>query len=240
MSGSVCDYNTREAPRLRRGAERGGLGAISGPPCERTVMKIATRGGAALRRRLAAVDVRPHRDRRRARRLGRVQRQPQPATASPAASATWTHLLIGQDPRPVERLYWDMLRAHAAEPAAASRTRPSPASSWRCGTSRPRRSACRSTSCSAARCAIACGCTGRTAAPRARGMWQMLGTPPLRTYDDIAALGQGGRGARLHRAQDQHRHPGRAGHRLLPRLRARHQHHRRRADASRSSRPSSG
>jgi len=26
--GRVCDYNAREAPRLRRGAERGGLGAM--------------------------------------------------------------------------------------------------------------------------------------------------------------------------------------------------------------------
>ena len=37
------------------------------------------RGSFALRRRLAAVDLRSHRDRRRAGRLGRMQRQPQSA-----------------------------------------------------------------------------------------------------------------------------------------------------------------
>ena len=116
-----------------------------------------------------------------------------------------------------------------ARTAAASRTRPWPASSWRCGTSRPRRSACRSTSCSAGRCATACGSTGRTAGPRGRAWARCSGTPPLQDLRRHRRAGARGRGARLHRAQDQHGHPRRSGHRLLPRLRQRHQHHRRRA-----------
>jgi L-alanine-DL-glutamate epimerase-like enolase superfamily enzyme len=48
------------------------------------------------------------------------------------------HLLIGQDPRPVERLYWDMLRASRQNYGGVSFK------------------------------ATACGSTGRTAAPRGR------------------------------------------------------------------------
>ena len=52
----------------------------------------------------------------------------------------------------------------------------------------------------------------------------MLGTPPLQTLRrHRGARPRGGR-ARLHRAQDQHRHPRRSGRRVLPRLRQRHQH----------------
>ena len=43
-----------------------------------------------------------------------------------------------------------------------------------------------------------CSCTGRTAARRARATAKQLGLPPLRTYDDIVALGTRSRRARLH------------------------------------------
>ena len=46
---------------------------------EEPIDEDRARGSAALRRWLAAVDLRPRRDRRRAGRLGRVQRQPEPA-----------------------------------------------------------------------------------------------------------------------------------------------------------------
>ena len=137
-------------------------------------------------------------------------------------------LLVGQDPRPVERLYWDMLRAtrqnlggvtHKAMAGIElalwdikAKALGVPVYELFGGPLRDRMRLYWSH----------CGTT------RAR-MGSMLGTPPLRTYDDIAALGQGSGRARLHRAQDQHRDPGRSGHRVLPRLRERHQLHRRRA-----------
>ena len=73
---------------------------------------------------------------------------------------------------------------------------------------------------------------------RAR-LGDVLGTPPLRSYDDITALGKRGRRARLHRAQDQHRDPGRAGDGVLSRLRQRDQQRRTGRPPSRSWAPSS-
>ena len=119
-------------------------------------------------------------------------------------------LLIGQDPRPVERLYWDMLRrtrqnlggvTHKAIAGIElalwdikAKALGVPVYELFGGPLRDRMRLYWSH----------CGTT------RAR-IGDVLGTPPLRTYDDITALGQGGGGARVHRAQDQHRHPGRAG-----------------------------
>ena len=100
-----------------------------------------------------------------------------------------THLLVGQDPRPVERLYWDMLRAtrqnlggvtHKAMAGIElalwdikAKALGVPVYELFGGPLRDRVPLYWSH----------CGTT------RAR-MWQMLGTPPLRTYDDIAALGR--------------------------------------------------
>jgi hypothetical protein len=104
-------------------------------------------------------------------------------------------ILVGQDPRPVERRYWDLYRMARQSPGGIAA--PSRAWSWRCGTSRPRRSACRSTSSSAGRCATACGSTGRTAGPRALNA-ASIGVPPIRSLEDVFRLG-GGRPPRLHR-----------------------------------------
>ncbi len=105
------------------------------------------------------------------------------------ACATSTHLLVGQDPRPVERLYWDMLRAHAAEPrrghaqghgrhraGAVGHQGQGP---WRARLRAVRRAAARPVPLYWSHC-------GTT---RAR-LGHVLGTPPLRTYDDVAALGR--------------------------------------------------
>jgi galactonate dehydratase len=99
------------------------------------------------------------------------------------------HLLVGEDPRPVERLYWDMLRAtrqnlggvtHKAMAGIElalwdikAKALGVPVYELFGGPLRDRVRLYWSH----------CGTT------RAR-MWQMLGTPPLRTYDDIAALGK--------------------------------------------------
>ena len=71
----------------------------------------------------------------------------------------------------------------------ASTSAPSPRSRTPCSTSRARPSASRSTNCSAARCAGASRSTGRIAAPTACATHELVGVPPLHTYDDIAALG---------------------------------------------------
>ena|SRR5437016_4027722 len=69
--------------------------------------------------------------------------------------------LIGKDPTAVEKHYVDLYRAVRQAPYGAT-SRPSRASSWRCGISRERRSASRSTSSWAGRTVSASGCTGRT------------------------------------------------------------------------------
>jgi len=100
-----------------------------------------------------------------------------------------TPLLLGEDPRPVERLYWDMLRAtrqnlggvtHKAMAGIElalwdikAKALGVPVYELFGGPLRDRIRLYWSH----------CGTT------RAR-MWQMLGTPPLRSYDDIAALGK--------------------------------------------------
>ena len=114
-------------------------------------------------------------------------------------------LLIGQDPRPDRAPLLGHAAPHAAEPRRRVRTRRWPASSWRSGTSRPRRSACPSTSSSAVpmrdRVRLYWSHCGTT---RAR-MGHVLGTPPLQDLRrHRGARARGGR-ARLHRAQDQHR-----------------------------------
>ena len=98
-------------------------------------------------------------------------------------------LLVGQDPRPVERLYWDMLRANRQNYGGVSfkamagielalwdikaKALGVPVYELFGGPMRDRMRLYWSH----------CGTT------RAR-MGNMLGTPPLRTYDDIAALGR--------------------------------------------------
>ena len=75
---------------------------------------------------------------------------------------------------------------------------------------------------------------------RARAWAHMLGTPPLKTYDDIAALGREVVARGFTALKTNIVIPGDPATVLLPRLRQRHQHHRRRAHAWRSWRPSSG
>jgi len=159
--------------------------------------------------------------RHRPGRAGAMQRQPQPV-GSPASV---------RDLPPARRagpasggaLYWDMLRAtrqnYAACPSGHGWHR-----SWRCGTSRPRRSGCRSMSCSAGPCVIGmrlywshCGTT------RAR-MAAVLGTAPLRRTTTVGrprARGRG-RGSPRSRQHGDSRRPAT----VTPRLRQRDQHHR--------------
>src|SRR5262249_10967606 len=98
-------------------------------------------------------------------------------------------VLVGQDPRPVERLYWDMLRAtrqnyggvsfkamagHRVGVLGKKAQGPRGAGDGRFwGPLRGREPAS----------------SAPPRAPRAR-MGSMLGRPPLKTYDDIAALGR--------------------------------------------------
>jgi len=137
-------------------------------------------------------------------------------------------LLIGQDPRPVERLYWDMLRRMRQNSGGVSHKAMAgielalwdikakalgvPVYELFGGPMRDRMRLYWSH----------CGTT------RAR-MGQFLGTPPLKTYDDIAALGREGGKAGIHRAENQHGDPRRSGDRVLSRVRQRDQYHRRRA-----------
>ena len=72
-------------------------------------------------------------------------------------------LLKGKDPRPVEARYWDMYRMGRQSPGGIA-AKALAAWNWRSGTSRPRRSACPSTICSADPCEPDSACTGRTAA----------------------------------------------------------------------------
>ena len=122
--------------------------------------------GSSLRRRLARLLVSQDHDRRRPCRLVGIQRglrQRRPHRRDPPHGA-------GPDrPRSAaDRAHHDASNTPSrARRRAASTSRPWPPSRMRCSTSRPRRWACRSTSCSAARCAIACRSTGRIAAATA-------------------------------------------------------------------------
>ena len=49
-------------------------------------------------------------------RLRRVLRRPQPLRRRRARSATSSRVLVGQDPRPVERIYWDLYRMARQSP----------------------------------------------------------------------------------------------------------------------------
>ena len=140
-----------------------------------------------------------------------------------------TPLLIGQDPRPVERLYWDMLRATRQNLGGVSHKAMAgiELALWDIK-------------------ARALGVPvyelfGGPLRDRMRLYWSHCGTTRARLGHVLGHAAaaqlrrhhrarQGGGGARVHRAQDQHGDPGRAGHRVLPRLRERHQLHRRRAD----------
>jgi hypothetical protein len=67
-------------------------------------------------------------------------------------------LLLGQDPRPIEKVYWDMYRATRQSPAVSRRRR------WRasiapCGISKPRPWASRCSNCSVAPRVIRCAYT---------------------------------------------------------------------------------
>ena len=73
---------------------------------------------------------------------------------------------------------------------------------------------------------------------RAR-LGHVLGTPPLRTYDDIAALGREVVARGFTALKTNIVIPGEPGHGLLPRLRERDQHHRRRAHRGDPATPSS-
>ena len=163
--------------------------------------------GSALRRRLAGQFVPQDHHRRGHRRLvgihGRLRRAG-PDRRHPTSSASGS---IGQDPRPVERhsayLYAATRQAAGGINADGDRAR----SRTRSSTSRPRRWACRSTRCSAARCATACSSTGRIAAPTARatpsGSSEWAGVEPVRSLDDIVALGAEVKAQGLQGPQDQ-------------------------------------
>ncbi len=74
----------------------------------------------------------------------------------------YKQFIVGEDPTNVERVMLKIRRLGSFKPWGA-RSAPS---RWRCGTSRARRPACRSTSCSAARCATRCASTtARCASP---------------------------------------------------------------------------
>ena len=81
---------------------------------------------------------------------------------------------------------------------------PSPRSRTRCSTSRARRSACRCMSCSAARCATRIPVYWSHCGTYRVRNHELVGVPPLRTYDDVAALGAEVKRARLQGAEDQH------------------------------------
>ena len=91
--------------------------------------------------RLAALDVRQGRDRRRPRRLGRVQRQPQPVRRRRLACGTLRSCSSAKT-RARSSGCTGTCCAASARTWAARRTKRSPASSSRCGTSRPKPSAC--------------------------------------------------------------------------------------------------
>ena len=223
-------------PRLRRA--RAWPTLRTGPSPGGTTNEDRASRGTALRRRLAAVDVRPHRDRRRAGRLGRVQRQPEPVRhrrlrARPGRPAD----------RPGPAAGRAALLGHAAARAAELRRRlPQGHGGHRAGAvghqgQGARRARLRAVRRPAARPHAALLVALRDDAGAHGHDARHAGAEDLRRH---RRAGPRGRGPRLHRAQDQHGHPRRSRHRLLPRLRQRHQHDRRRADRSRSWTPSTG
>ena len=174
------------------------------------------------------VDLRPGRDRRRPRRLGRVQRQPQPLRDRGLRARHG-----GPAPRAGPAAGRAPVLGHAAAHAPEPRRRDPQGDRGRRagavghqgqGARRARlRAVRRADARSHAPLLVALRHDARAPGRRARH----AAAPELRRHRRAR---QRGRRARLHRAQDQHRHPGRAGDGVLPRLRERHQHHRRRAD----------
>ena len=77
--------------------------------------------------------------------------------------------LIGQDPRPIERIMTTIYAITRQAPGGMNQQAMA-AIENACSTSRPRRWASRSMNCSAGRCATACRSTGRTAAATAFAM----------------------------------------------------------------------
>ncbi len=97
--------------------------------------------------------------------------------------------LIGLDPRPVQSIELAALRASGA---GAQRRQPARHRGDRERVARhqgqgARRARC--TSCSAGRCAPGSRCIGRIAARTAVRNHELVGVPPLKNYDDVAALG---------------------------------------------------
>ena len=86
--------------------------------------------------------------------------------------------LLGEDPTDVERVMLKIRQRARSSRGAARSAR----SRWRSGTSRARRPACRSTSCSAARCATACAST------TARVRFPMTGHTPQDYAENMAKM----------------------------------------------------
>ena len=186
----------------------------------RTRYAYQSSASVPVRRRLAALDLRQSRDRRRSRRLGRVQRQPQPVrrrrlrarlrggaasarTRGPSSACTGTCCALSRQNlggtshkaiAGIELALWDIKGKSLGVPVYelfGGPMRDRVQLYWsHCGTTRARHA-------------------------------EMLGLPPLRSYDDIVALGREVVAARLYGAQDEHRHPRRAGQHLLRWLRPR-------------------
>ena len=132
-------------------------------------------------------------------------------------------LVVGRDPRAVEAIHWDLYR----------RTRQSPGSIVHkaLGGIENALLDLKAKSLGISVTELFGGPTRETVplywshcgTTRARA-WEVTGTPKLDSYDQVAALGCGGRRARLPRVQDEHRRAGPRASRPHARLRPRRRH----------------